>query len=84
MPSQVNAQIWIENEQSLVKCQIEGPNVDEILQIRYPQKVDEIRNPITQKYNDLDLRLGTNPSLKIRKKPHSNLGEKLKILISKL
>ena len=33
-PSQVNAQIWIENEQSMVKRQIEESNGDETLQIR--------------------------------------------------
>ena len=36
----VNAQIHIENEHQLVKRQIEGPNVDEILRIKNPRKAD--------------------------------------------
>ena len=40
---------------------------------------------LNKKSNDLDLRSGRNPSLKIRKKNlHSNFGEKMKILISKI
>ena len=59
--------IRIENEQTLVKRQIERSNIDEILRIRYPQKADETRNPMKPKSNDLDLRSWRNQYLKIRK-----------------
>ena len=68
----------------MVKRQIEGPNGDKILQMRYPQKDDETRNPMKLKSNDLDIRLGRNPCFKISKNLHSNLGEKMTIPISKI
>ena len=84
MPLPVNAQIWIENEQLMVKCQIEGTNGDEILRIRYSQKDDETRNSMKPKSNDLDVRSGRNSCLKISKNLRSNLSEKMKIFISKM
>ena len=68
----------------MVKCQIEGSNGDEILRIRYPRKANETRNPLKSTSNDLDLRSGRNPCLNISKNSHSNLDEKMKILIYKL
>ena len=68
----------------MVKRQIEGPSGDEILRIKYPQKSDETTNPMKPKSNDLDLRSGRNSCFKISKNPHSNLGEKMKIIISKM
>ena len=56
-----------QNEQSLIKHQIEGSNVDESLRIRYRQKAGETRNPMKLKSNNLDLRSGRNPCSKIRK-----------------
>ena len=84
MPTQVNTQIRIENEQLMVKPQIEESNGDEILRIRYPWKADETRNSMKSKSNDLDLKLGRNPCFKIKENVHFNLGEKMKILIYKL
>ena len=49
-----------------------------------PQKADETRNPMKPKSNDLDLRSGRNPYLKISKNLYSNLGEKMKIPISNI
>ena len=80
----MNAQIWIENEQSMVKRQIEGSNDDEILWISYPQKSDETKNLMKPKSNDLDLRSGRNPCFKINKIPHPNLGETKNNSISKM
>ena len=42
IPWKVKAKIQIKNKHPLVKHQIEGPNVDEILRIRYPRKADEL------------------------------------------
>ena len=68
-------QLRIKNEQSMVKCQIEGSNSDEILRIKNLQKADETRNPMKLKSNDLDLRSKRNLCFKISKNPHPNLGE---------
>ena len=84
MPLQVNAQIQIENEQLMVKRQIEGSNDDKILRIRYPRKYDETKNPMKIKSNDLDLSSWRNPCLKTDNNLRSNLGEKMKIPISKM
>ena len=54
----------------MVKRQIEGINVDEILWFCYSQKADETRNPMKPKSNDLDLRSGENTCFKIRQNPH--------------
>ena len=59
----------------MVKYQIGGSNDDEILQIRYPLKVDETRNSMKPKSNDLELRSGRNPCFKISKNLHPNLGK---------
>ena len=64
---QVNAQIQIKNEQSIVQRQIEEPNGDEILWIRYPHEAYETRNPMKPKSNDLDLISGRNPCSKLVK-----------------
>ena len=68
----------------MVKCQIEGSNDDEILQIRYPRKAGEIRNLMKLKSNDLDLRSGRNSSFKISKNLLLNLGEAMNNSISKM
>ena len=68
----------------MVKRQIEGPNDDEILRIRYPQKVDETRNPMKLKSNNLDLRSGRNLYFKISKNSNPNLGEMKNNSISRM
>ena len=50
----------------------------------YERKANEIRNPMKPKSNDLDLRLGRNPCLKINKNLHPNLGKTMKNFISKM
>ena len=62
----------------MVKCQIEGSNVDEILWIIYSRKSDKTRNPMKPKLIDLDLRSGRYRCFKISKNPHSNLGKRWK------
>ena len=52
--------------------------------LRNLQKTDETRNPMKPKSIDLDLRSWRNPCFKISENPHSNLGEKMKIIIFKI
>ena len=57
----------------MVKCQIEGSNVDKIL--RYLQKANEKRNTMKIKSNDLDLRSGRNSDGELFQK-HEHKGSK--------
>ena len=80
--SQVNAQIRIENEQSMVKRQIKGQMIMKFY--KYPRKVDERKTPMKPTSIDLDFRSGRNPCFKISKNLHPNLGETMKNSISKM
>ena len=68
----------------MVKHQIEGSNGNEILQITYPWKADETKNPMKPKSNDLELKLGRDPCFKMRKNPNPNLGETMNNSIYKM
>ena len=49
-----------------------------------PRKADKTGNPMKPKSNDLDLRLGRNPCLKISKNPHPIWAKMKNKSISKL
>ena len=63
-------------------CKLKGQMVMKFYELDIEGKL--MKKKLKPKSYNLDLRSGINPCFKISKNPHSNLGKKMKILISKL